>query len=110
IVSRFNDYLGQTLDSIFNLPGKFDELSDELQKRLTDDFSHFGLRLSHLYITSITPPDEVQSAIDDKSRMGLIQDMGKFLQLKAAMAIEKAAVAQGEAGAGLGMGMGLMLP
>jgi membrane protease subunit (stomatin/prohibitin family) len=110
IVSRFNDYLGQTLDSIFNLPGKFDELSEELQKRLATDFSHFGLRLSHLYITSITPPDEVQSAIDDKSRMGLIQDMGKFLQLKAAMAMEKAAVAQGEAGAGLGMGMGLMLP
>jgi membrane protease subunit (stomatin/prohibitin family) len=110
IVSRFNDYLGQTLDSIFNLPGKFDELSEELQKRLATDFSHFGLRLSHLYITSITPPDEVQGAIDDKSRMGLIQDMGKFLQLKAAMAMEKAAVAQGEAGAGLGMGMGLMLP
>jgi membrane protease subunit (stomatin/prohibitin family) len=109
IVSRFNDYLGQTLDSIFNLPGKFDELSEELQKRLATDFSHFGLRLSHLYITSITPPDEVQSAIDDKSRMGLIQDMGKFLQLKAAMAMEKAAVAQGEAGAGLGMGMGLMM-
>ncbi len=110
IVSRFNDYLGQTLDTLFNLPGKFDELSDELQKRLTTDFSDFGLRLSHLYITSITPPDEVQSAIDDKSRMGLIQDMGKFLQLKAAMAMEKAATAQGEAGAGLGMGMGMLLP
>lgn len=110
IVSRFNDYLGQTLDSLFNLPGRFDELSEELQKRLTDDFSHFGLNLTHLYITSITPPDEVQSAIDDKSRMGLIQDMDKFLQLKTAMAMEKAAESQGEAGAGLGMGMGMMLP
>jgi membrane protease subunit (stomatin/prohibitin family) len=110
IVSRFNDYLGQTLDTIFNLPGKFDELSEELQKRLTADFCHFGLQLSQLFITSITPPDEVQSAIDDKSRMGLIQDMGKFLQLKAAMAMEKAAESQGEAGAGLGMGMGMMLP
>ncbi len=110
IVSRFNDYLGQTLDSIFDLPGTFDKLSDELQNRLAEDFAHFGLRLSHLYITSITPPDEVQSAIDDKSRMGLIEDMEKFLQLKAAMAMEKAATAQGEAGAGLGMGMGLMLP
>lgn len=110
IVSRFNDYLGQTLDSIFNLPGKFDELSEELQKRLAADFSDFGLRLSHLYITSITPPDEVQSAIDDKSRMGLIHDMEKFLQLKTAMAMEKAAESQGEAGAGLGMGMGMMLP
>lgn len=110
IVSRLNDYLGETLDTIFNLPGKFDQLSVELQKRLSDDFSHFGLRLRNLYITSITPPDEVQSAIDDKSRMGLIQDMEKFLQLKTAMAMEKAAESQGEAGAGLGMGMGMILP
>jgi membrane protease subunit (stomatin/prohibitin family) len=110
IISRFNDYLGQTLDTIFNLPGKFDELSDELQKRLTEDFSFFGLSLSQLYITSITPPDEVQKAIDDRSRMGLINDMGKFMQLKAAMAMEKAAETQGEAGAGLGLGLGMMLP
>jgi len=110
IVSRLNDYLGETLDTIFNLPGKFDQLSDELQKRLAADFADFGLKLSHLYITSITPPEEVQNAIDDKSRMGLIQDMDKFLQLKAAMAMEKAAVSQGEAGAGMGMGMGMLLP
>ncbi len=110
IVSRFNDYLGETLDTIFNLPGQFDQLSEELQKRLAADFADFGLRLTHLYITSITPPEEVQSAIDDKSRMGLIQDMEKFLKLKAAMAMEKAADSQGEAGAGLGLGMGMMLP
>jgi len=110
IVSRFNDYLGETLGTIFNLPGKFDDLSRELQKRLTTDFANFGLRLSHLYITSITPPELVQKAIDDKSRMGLIDDMDRFMKLKAAMAIEKAADAQGEAGAGLGMGMGLMMP
>ncbi|EKD38807.1 MAG: hypothetical protein ACD_75C00602G0008 [uncultured bacterium] len=110
IVSRFNDYLGQKLDTIFNLPGKFDELSDELQKRLTEDFSFFGLSLSQLFITSITPPDEVQKAIDDRSRMGVINDMAKFMQLKAAMAMEKAAETQGEAGAGLGLGLGMMLP
>lgn len=110
IVSRFNDYLGQTLNSIFDLPGKFDELSDELRKRLAEDFVSFGLRLSHLYITSITPPDEVQTAIDDRSRMGLIKDMDKLLKMKTAMAMEKAAEARGEAGAGLGMGLGLMLP
>lgn len=110
IVSRFNDYLGQTLDSIFNLPGKFDELSDELQKRLSEDFTFFGLRLSHLYITSITPPDEVQRAIDDRSRMGLIGDMGKFMQMKTAMAMEKAAENQSEAGSSIGLGLAMMLP
>lgn len=110
IVSRFNDYLGERLDSILNLPGKFDELSGELQKKLADDFAYFGLRLSHLYITSITPPDEVQKAIDDRGRLSVIQDMEKFMKMKAAMAMEKAAESQGEAGAGLGMGMGLMMP
>ena len=110
IVSRLNDYLGETLDTIFNLPGKFDELSIELQKKLVGDFAEFGLRLSHLYITSITPPEEVQKAIDDQGRMSVIDDMEKFVKMKAAMAMEKAATTQGEAGAGIGMGMGLMMP
>ncbi|THB78281.1 MAG: SPFH domain-containing protein [Desulfobulbaceae bacterium] len=110
IVSRLNDYLGETLDTIIDLPGQFDELSVELQKRLTLDFAHFGLRLSHLYITSITPPEEVQKAIDDKSRLNVISDMDKFVRMKAAMAMEKAAENQSEAGAGMGMGMGMMMP
>ena len=110
IVSRLNDYLGEELDTILNLPGQFDELSVDLQKRLTLDFAHFGLRLSHLYITSITPPDEVQKAIDDRSRMSVIKDMDKFVRLKAASAMEKAAENQSEAGAGMGMGIGMMMP
>jgi membrane protease subunit (stomatin/prohibitin family) len=110
IVSRFNDYLGEHLDTLFNLPGKFDELSRVLQDKLRDDFSHFGLKLSQLYITSITPPEEVQKAIDDQSRMNVIKDIDKFVKMKAAMAMEKAAEGQGEAGAGIGMGMGLLMP
>lgn len=110
IVSRFNDYLGETLDTILDLAGQFDELSIELQKRLVGDFSHFGLHLSHLYITSITPPEEVQKAIDDKGRLSVIHDMEKFVKMKAAMAMEKAAENQGEAGAGVGLGMGMMMP
>ncbi len=110
IVSRFNDYLGETLDTILDLAGQFDELSIELQKRLVGDFGHFGLHLSHLYITSITPPEEVQKAIDDKSRLSVINDMDKFVKMKAAMAMEKAAENQGEAGAGMGLGMGMMMP
>ncbi len=110
IVSRFNDYLGETLDTILDLAGQFDELSRELQKRLILDFAHFGLHLSQLYITSITPPEEVQKAIDDKSRLNVIHDMDKFVKMKAAMAMEKAAEGQGEAGAGIGLGMGMLLP
>jgi membrane protease subunit (stomatin/prohibitin family) len=110
IVSRLNDLFGDTLDSIVNLPGRYDEMSDELVKRLQNDFSAFGLGLSALYISSITPPLEVQKAIDDRSRLGLFDDLNKLVQMKTAMAMEKAAETRGEAGAGVGMGLGLMMP
>jgi len=110
IVSRFNDYMGETIDSILNLPAQYDELAEGLAKRLAKDFSHFGLSLTHLYMNAITPPPEVQKAIDDRSRMGVFDDMNKLMQMKAAMAMEKASEAEGGAGDSMGMGMGLMMP
>jgi membrane protease subunit (stomatin/prohibitin family) len=112
IVSRFNDYMGETIDSILNLPAKYDELSEGLAQRLTKDFSHFGIRLTQIYINSITPPPEVQEAIDDRSRMGVFKDMNKLMQMKAAMAMEKASETGDGAGSGMGMGtsLGLMMP
>ncbi|SHJ85583.1 Membrane protease subunit, stomatin/prohibitin family, contains C-terminal Zn-ribbon domain [Desulfatibacillum alkenivorans DSM 16219] len=110
IVSRFNDHLGENLDSLFNLPGRYEELADSLQQKLVDDLSHFGLALTHLYIRAITPPPDVQQAIDDKSRLGLFDDMNKLMAMKAAMAMEKASESSGEASSGLGMGMGVMMP
>ncbi len=109
IISRFNDYMGEKIDSILSLPSKYDEFSRELVARLQEDFKHFGLGLSHLYINAITPPPEVQQAIDDRSRMGLFNDMNKLMQLKAAMAMEKAAQAEAS-GQGMGAGLGLMMP
>jgi membrane protease subunit (stomatin/prohibitin family) len=109
VVSRFNDYMGETIDSILNLPAKYDELSEGLSQRLQKDFKHFGLGLTHLYMNSITPPPEVQKAIDDRSRMGVFDDMNKLMQMKAAMAMEKAS--EGESsGDGMGAGLGLMMP
>ena len=110
IISRLNDYLGDHLDSLFSLPGKYDKFSSELQEALGKDFSHFGLGLKQLYITSITPPPEVQKAIDDKSRLGVIQDLDRLVKMKAAMAMEKASESSGDAGSGLGMGLGFMMP
>lgn len=110
IISRFNDYMGETIDSILTLPAKYEQLSEGLAGRLHEDFSHFGLGLAHLYINSITPPPEVQQAIDDRSRMGVFEDMNKLMQMKAAMALEKAADAENAAGTGMGAGIGMMMP
>jgi membrane protease subunit (stomatin/prohibitin family) len=114
IVSRFNDFMGERIDSILNLPARYDDLSEGLTQRLQKDFSRFGIALTQLFINAITPPPEVQQAIDDRSRMGVFGDMQKLMQMKAAMAMEKAAGAGGDAGgatsAAMGAGIGLMLP
>ena len=110
IVSRFNDYLGEELDSVLNLPGQYKAISKGLRQRLEEDFSRFGLALCGLYINSITPPPEVQKAIDDRSRLGVIDDLDGLAQLKAAMSMEKAAENQGGAGEGMGAGVGFMMP
>jgi len=110
IVSRFNDHLGDHLDTVLNLPGQYDKLSEGLIERLQNDFSRYGLGLYNLYIVSITPPPEVQKAIDDKSRLGIFDDLNRLLHMKAAMGIEKASESQAGAGAGLGMGLGFMMP
>ena len=110
IVSRFSDLMGGKLDTVLNLPGRYEELAKTLRETLEKDFRRFGLGLSNLYIQSITPPLDVQKAIDDKSRLGVFDDLNRLLQMKAAMAMEKAAESSGEAGAAMGMGVGLMMP
>ena len=110
IVSRFNDYLGENLDSMLDLPGKYDEISGGLRKCLQADFAGFGLELSGLYINSITPPLEVQKAIDDRSKLGVFEDLNNLMKLKTAMALEKASENAGGAANGMGLGFGMMLP
>lgn len=107
IISRFNDYMGEVMDSILNLPAKYDDISSGLSERIQEDLKQFGIALNNLYINSITPPSEVQQAIDDRSRVGVFDDMNKLLQMKAAMAMEKAATADSGA---MGTGLGLMMP
>lgn len=110
IVSRFSDLLGGKLDTVLNLPGRYEELAGGLKKVLEADFLRYGLGLSNLYIQSITPPLDVQKAIDDKSRLNIFDDLNRLLQMKAAMAIEKASESKGGAGEAMGMGVGFMMP
>jgi membrane protease subunit (stomatin/prohibitin family) len=122
IVSRLNDLLGETLQTIFDLPRYYDELGTAAKARVTEDFGKYGVDLTDFYINSITPPDEVQQKMDERAAMGAVGDMNTYMQFKAAQAIQDAAQggAGGEGGGagsasagmglGLGAGFGAMMP
>jgi membrane protease subunit (stomatin/prohibitin family) len=119
IVARLNDVLGENLTSIFDLPKVYDELAMALKARVADDFGKYGLDLVDLYLGAITPPEEVQKVIDERSGMAALGDMNTYLKFKTARALGDAAqqgggeggggVAAGM-GVGMGAGLGMMLP
>lgn len=120
IVSRFNDLLGERLSSVFELPQLYDELAAALKVRVGQDFQKYGIDLLDLFINSITPPDEVQKMIDEKSSLKALGDLDAFFKFKAARALEEAAkgtappdgvsAATTGMGLGVGAGMGMILP
>ncbi len=116
IVSRLNDFMGETVDSLVDLPRHYDEMAVAVKSRLTDDFKKYGMELVDFYINRITPPEDVQKMIDEQAGMQAVGDLDKFFKYKAAKAMGDAAVsgASGGAASGMGMGvgagMGMMIP
>ena len=111
IVARINDLFGEKLETILDLPKQYDELGQEIKEKIFGEFSKYGLELIDFYITSITPPDEVQKMIDEKSSMKAVGDLDKFMKYSLAKAMSSSGgTAQAGAGLGMGAGIGLMVP
>jgi membrane protease subunit (stomatin/prohibitin family) len=109
IVARFNDVLGTTLDSVFDLASRYDELSAATKARLTDDFRNYGMVLEDFLIDAVTPPDEVNRMIDERAAMGAVGDLDRFTRYRTAQAIGDLARAGGDSGGAAATGAGLGL-
>jgi membrane protease subunit (stomatin/prohibitin family) len=115
IVARLTDVLGENLTSIFDLPKLYDELAMGLKSRVADDFNKYGIELVDLFMGAITPPEEVQKMIDERSGMGALGNLDNYMKFKTAQAIGDAANQPGGSvgatvGLGMGAGIGAMLP
>ncbi|MDA0658009.1 MAG: SPFH domain-containing protein [Planctomycetota bacterium] len=67
IVTRLTDLLATIDAGILELPARLDEISAGARAKIADDFARYGLELVDFFVNSITPPDEVQKAIDAHS-------------------------------------------
>jgi len=116
VVARLNDYLGESVDTLIELPRHYDEMAVAVKTRLAEDVRKYGMELVDFYINRITPPEDVQRMIDERSGMGAVGNLDQFLKFKAAKAMGDAATsglgsgAAAGMGVGLGAGVGMMLP
>ncbi len=114
VVARLTDLMGTARVSLLDLGSKYDEVASGTRAKVAEDFTKYGLELVDFIIGAITPPDEVQKAIDARASMGAVGDVNAYLKYQAAQSMGKMAEAGGTGNQamsmGLGAGMGMMLP
>ena len=105
LVSGFSDSLAESKIAALDLASNYDELSKFTRTKLNDEFKSFGLELIKFIIENISLPQEVEAAMDKRTSMGVIGDVGRYTQFQAADAMRDAAQNPG-GGAGTGAGLG----
>ncbi|MCP4593769.1 MAG: SPFH domain-containing protein [bacterium] len=112
INSSLADILGESDVAALDLASKYHEYSTRLRETVVqrvDD--EYGLDIPQLYIVNISLPEEVERALDTRTSMGVIGDMGRFQQYQMGRAMTAAAEnpAGGGAADGMGLGMGFAM-
>jgi membrane protease subunit (stomatin/prohibitin family) len=110
LVSGFTDALGESKIAALDLASNYDELGRFSRTKLSDEFKSFGLELTKFIIENISLPPEVEAAMDKRTSMGVIGDVGRYAQFQAADAMRDAAQnPSGGAGTGAGLGAGFAI-
>ncbi|MEO8054449.1 MAG: SPFH domain-containing protein [Acidobacteriota bacterium] len=111
ILSKLSDAIAESKIAALDIASKYDELSGTGKQILAPEFSSFGLDLSKFFIENVSLPEEVEAAIDQRTKLGVLGDkMGQYTQLQAADAMKIAAANPGgAAGAGIGIGAGIAM-
>ena len=116
IVASMTDLMGPLGLSLAELPAKYDEIAAGTRAKVSEEFGNFGLELVNFFINAITPPEELEKAILERSMMkqytGELDDLMKY---RAATALSTMAEQGGGSGGdamgmGMGAGFGFMMP
>ena len=90
IVSRLNQVLGSTMESILDLPVLYTQISEDTKRAVAAHFEQYGIQLVDLLIEAITLPDDVQDMINRATGVAA-QDVSAYQAISAADALRDAA-------------------
>lgn len=114
LLSGLTDLIGTMNIGLLQMAAKFDELAAAGRMKIGEQFAKLGLELTDFMINNISPPEEVQKAIDARSSMAAIGDLRSYTMYQAANGMGKLGEGGGEGGSaaamGMGAGFGMMLP
>lgn len=108
VIQGFSDAVAESKISALDLAANYKEFSERIVEESQKEFDAYGLELTSLVIENISLPKEVEQALDESTKMGVMQNkMGTYMQYQAANAMRDAANnPNGNNLAGLGVGLG----
>lgn len=109
IVARFGTIVAGSGIPVLDLAASMDKLGQFVTGRIAPEFANYGLELATMLVENVSLPPEVEAALDRRTSMGVVGDLGRYAQFQAAEAMRAAASNPGAAGqaAGMMVGMGL---
>lgn len=110
IVSQFADVLGESKIAALDLAANYNELGKFIKDRITPSIGEYGLEITAFNVENISLPPEVEKVLDQRTSMGIVGDMNKYMQFNASQAMgNPASGAGGVMGQTLGMGAGFAM-
>jgi len=113
LLQGITDAIAESKISALDLAANYREFSKTILEVSQPEFNKFGLSLTSIIIENLSLPDEVEKALDERTKLGVIEDkMGTYTQKKAADAMSDAAKnpnGNNLAGIGIGLGTGLTM-
>jgi len=114
ILTRFTDAIGEAKIPILDMAANYDEVSKLIGDKIVAEYADYGIEMTKFLISNISLPPNVEEALDKRSSMGIIGDLGKYTQFQTAEAIgdmgkNSGGDGGGMAAGGMGMGMGMAM-
>lgn len=108
IVSGLTDAVGESRISALDLAGNTMEFQTVVKAKIQSMFKDIGLALTNLVIENMSVPAEVEKALDERSRYGILGDAtDTMMKVSAAEAMRESAKNPGVGGAFMGAGVGI---
>ena len=108
IIQSITDTIAESGTALLDLASNYKEFGDAVVASSDKEFAPLGIKLERLVVENLSLPQEVSKAIDERSKLGIMEDkMGTYTQYQTATAMRDAAKnPNGNNMAGLGVGLG----
>jgi len=102
IITKFTSIVADSKIPVIDMASEYEKFSLYIEEKLKDDFLEYGLELLNFKIENISVPEAVERAIDERSSMGAVGNLDKYIKYKSASALENSSDASSIASMGVG--------